>query len=101
MLFGGVALLGVGLMLHEWPALAFNVRTSGALLYLIFFGAIAGFSAFVYALKHMPLATLSLYSYINPVIAVALGALVLKEPVGARTVIAGAIVLAGVAIVRE
>jgi drug/metabolite transporter (DMT)-like permease len=101
MLFGGVALLAAGLMMREWTALAFNVRTTAALLYLILFGSIAGFSAFLYALKHLPLATVSLYSYINPVIAVALGALVLKEAVGARMVVAGAIVLAAVAIVRE
>jgi drug/metabolite transporter (DMT)-like permease len=101
MLSGGIVMLVLGLILHEWQDLTFNVRTMSALLYLILFGAIAGFSAFVYALKHLPLATVSLYSYINPVIAVALGALVLKEPVGARTVIAGAIVLAGVAIVRK
>jgi drug/metabolite transporter (DMT)-like permease len=101
MLFGGFAMLGVGLLLHEWSRVAFNVRTTTALVYLIFFGSIAGFSAFLYALKHLPLATVSLYSYINPVIAVALGAIVLKEPVDARTIIAGAIVLTGVAIVRE
>ena len=52
---------------------SFNPRTSAALAYLIFFGAIAGFSAYAYALKHLPVATVSLYAYINPVIAVVLG----------------------------
>ena len=46
--------------------------------------------AYVYALKHLPVSTVSLYAYVNPVIAVALGALLLGEPFGARVVIASA-----------
>jgi drug/metabolite transporter (DMT)-like permease len=100
MLFGGIALLFAGLIWHEWAALNFNARTAGALTYLIVFGSIGGFSAFVYALKHLPIATVSLYSYVNPVIAVALGTLVLGEPFSARTVLASGLVLAGVVIVK-
>jgi drug/metabolite transporter (DMT)-like permease len=101
MLFGGVLLLAAGLAWGEWRMLAFNVRTSAALAYLVFVGAIAGFSAYAYALKHLPLATVSLYAYINPIIAVMLGILVLKEPFGARMVVAAAIVLVAMALVRD
>jgi drug/metabolite transporter (DMT)-like permease len=101
MLFGGVVMLGVGLARHEQAALSFNVRTAAALAYLTFVGAVAGFSAYAYALKHLPLATVSLYAYVNPVIAVILGTLILSEPLNARLGIAAGIVLAGMALVRH
>jgi drug/metabolite transporter (DMT)-like permease len=100
MLFGGLLLLAAGASIGEWRTLAFNPRTSAALAYLIVFGAIAGFSAYAYALKHLPVATVSLYAYANPIIAVALGTLVLDEPFNMRMAIAAAIVLAGMALVR-
>ena len=101
MLFGGLFLFAAGLVHGEWRDLVFNPRTSAALAYLIFFGAIAGFSAYAYALKHLPIATVSLYAYINPVIAVVLGTLVLDEPFNTRTAISAAVVLVGVGMVRE
>jgi drug/metabolite transporter (DMT)-like permease len=101
MLFGGVALLVVGLALGEYSRLVFNPRTSLALAHLTVFGAIAGFTAYAYALKHLPVATVSLYAYVNPVIAVILGALVLGEPFGLRMALAAAVVLVGIALVRD
>ena len=101
MLFGGIALFIVSLALHETARVTFTPRTTGALLYLIFAGAIGGFSAYAYALKHLPVATVSLYAYVNPIIAVVLGTLVLKEPFSARMIVAAVVVLAGVAIVRR
>jgi drug/metabolite transporter (DMT)-like permease len=101
MLFGGLSLLIAGSLRGELAALTFNVRTALALGYLIVFGAIGGFTAFAYALKHLPIATVSLYAYVNPVIAVALGTIVLKEPFNARLGTAAAIVLTGMALVRD
>ncbi|HEX3646565.1 MAG TPA: EamA family transporter [Vicinamibacterales bacterium] len=101
MLLGGIALLIVSLALHETARLRFTPRTTGALLYLIFVGAIGGFSAYAYALKHLPVATVSLYAYVNPIIAVVLGALVLGEPLDARMVLAAIVVFIGVAMVRS
>jgi drug/metabolite transporter (DMT)-like permease len=100
MLFGGIALLIVSLMLHETARLTLTPRTAGALLYLIFVGAIGGFSAYAYALKHLSVATVSLYAYVNPLIAVVLGALVLHEEFSARMIVAALIVLIGSALVR-
>ena len=94
-------MLAAGLSLGEWSRLAFNGRTTGALVYLIVVGSIAGFSAFAYALKHLPLATVSLYAYVNPVIAVILGIVVLKEPFSVRMAVAAAVVFAGMAVVRS
>jgi drug/metabolite transporter (DMT)-like permease len=100
MLFGGMALLIVSLALHETARLTFTPRTASALLYLIFVGAIAGFSAYAYALKHLPVATVSLYAYVNPIIAVALGTLVLQEPFSARMIVAALVVFGGSALVK-
>jgi len=101
MLFGGIALLLVGFALGEQSRLAFNMRTSLALAHLTVFGAVAGFTAYAYALKHLPVATVSLYAYVNPVIAVILGALVLDEPFGIRMMVSAAVVLIGIALVRN
>ena len=100
MLFGGIVLLCAALALGETSRLTFSPRSAGALVYLIFVGAIGGFSAYAYALKHLPVSTVSLYAYVNPVIAVVLGTLILREPFSARMAVAAAIVLAGSALVR-
>jgi drug/metabolite transporter (DMT)-like permease len=101
MMFAGAALLIVGLALGEWQATSFNPRTLGALVYLILGGSIIGFTAYTYALKHLPVATVSLYAYVNPVMAVALGTLALGEPFTLRMALACAIVLLGMLLVRE
>jgi drug/metabolite transporter (DMT)-like permease len=101
MLFGGIALLAVSLALGEAGRLRFAPRSAGALIYLIFVGAIGGFSAYAYALKHLPVATVSLYAYVNPIIAVVLGTLILHEPFNARMGMAAAIVLLGMILVKQ
>jgi drug/metabolite transporter (DMT)-like permease len=100
MVFGGLFLLVAGLAMRESPRLVFTPRTGGALMYLIIVGSIGGFTAYAYALKHLPVATVSLYAYINPVIAVALGTLILAEPFNWTMAVAAAVVLAGMALVR-
>lgn len=101
MLFGGLALVVVGMAIGEGPRLAFNTRTFGAVAYLVIAGSIGAFSAYLYALKHLPVATVSLYAYVNPIIAVLLGSLVLAEPLSSRLVFAGGVVLIGSMLVRK
>jgi drug/metabolite transporter (DMT)-like permease len=101
MLFAGFCLFAAGLLRGEWAALTFNERTLGAILYLIIIGSIVGFSAYTYALKHLPVSTVSLYAYVNPVIAVLLGTIVLQEPLNPRLAVASAVVLGGIALVRQ
>jgi drug/metabolite transporter (DMT)-like permease len=100
MIAGGLIMLAAGTVLGEWPALHFTPRTAIAFLYLATIGAVGGFVAYTYALKHLPIAFVSLYAYINPIIAVVLGVVVLDEPFTARMVSAAAIVFAGVALVQ-
>jgi drug/metabolite transporter (DMT)-like permease len=101
MITGGLVLTVLGSLGGEWSRLAFSVRSAIAFGYLTIIGSIVAYSAYLYAMKHLPVSTLSLYSYINPVIAVVLGALILGEAFGPRTAVAVAIVLAGVALVRS
>jgi drug/metabolite transporter (DMT)-like permease len=100
MLFGGIVLLVAGTLAGEWARMLLTPRTACAVVYLALIGSVAGFSAYLYALKHLPVATVSLYAYANPVIAVVLGAVVLGEPVTGRLAVASAIVLASLALVR-
>jgi drug/metabolite transporter (DMT)-like permease len=101
MLFGGLCMLLVGLARGELAVLTFNRVTFGALTYLTLVGSIVGFSAYAYALKHLKVATVSLYAYVNPVIAVLLGTAILGEPLSSRLAVAGGVVLVGMALVRE
>jgi drug/metabolite transporter (DMT)-like permease len=100
MLAGGLIMTAVGTVRGEWSALFFTNRTLIALIYLATIGAIGGFVAYTYALRHLPVSFVSLYAYINPVIAVALGVLVLREPFTWRMAVAAGLVFAGVALVR-
>lgn len=104
MLVAGVATLAIGTVLGEWARLDFNPRATGALLYLIVFGSCIAFTAFVYALKHLPASKVMTYAYVNPVIAVFAGwaagviGLVPPEPIRASTLTGMVVIVAGVAL---
>jgi drug/metabolite transporter (DMT)-like permease len=100
MLAGGLMMLAAGTVRGEWAQLAITPRTAGALGYLSTLGAIGGFVAYTYALRHLPVSFVSLYAYINPVIAVALGVVLLGERFDSRMALAAVLVFAGVAVVR-
>ena len=100
MLAGGLLMTLAGTLRGEWGDLWFTARSGWALAYLATIGAIGGFVAYTYALRHLPVSFVSLYAYINPVIAVALGVLVLGEPFDRRIAVAAALVFTGVAVVR-
>jgi drug/metabolite transporter (DMT)-like permease len=100
MILSGVMLLAIATATGEWSRLSFTPRTAAAMTYLVLVGSLVGYSAYVYALKYLPIATVSLYAYVNPVIAVILGTLLLAEPFSARIVLAAILVFGGIAIVR-
>jgi drug/metabolite transporter (DMT)-like permease len=100
MLFGGLVMLVAATVRDEWAQLAFTPRTMLAELYLTLFGSIIGYSAYTYALRYLPTATVSLYAYANPVIAMVLGAVLAGEPCGPRVIVASTMVLIGSAIVQ-
>jgi len=100
MLLGGLVMLGIASVRGEWTHLSWTPRTVLAEIYLTIFGSIVGYSAYIYALRHLPTATVALYAYANPVIAIALGAVAAEEPFGRRVVFASAMVLTGSALVQ-
>jgi drug/metabolite transporter (DMT)-like permease len=101
MLFGGLFLTLLGTLLGEWGKFSLTAVTASAMAYLVVAGSIIAFTAYSYALRHMAVATVSLYTYINPVIAVALGTILLDEPFHMRMVIAAGVILIGTLIVGK
>lgn len=89
------ALLVKGHTVH-WTA-----RGMSAVAYLVVFGSIVGYSAYVYALNSLPVAIVSVYNYMNPVVAVFLGWLFYREPFGTREAIALTVIFLGVAMVKR
>ncbi|MBK5259378.1 MAG: EamA family transporter [Thermoanaerobaculia bacterium] len=100
MLFGGAIVGIVAVAIGEPARFSVNPRTLGALIYLTIFGSIIAYSAYVYALAHLPTTKMSLYAYINPVVAVILGRLILNESLTWVSVLAMCVILAGVALVQ-
>jgi len=100
MLFGGVLTGIIGFALGEGPRFVVTPRTFAALAYLAVFGSILAYSAYVYALAHIRTTNMSLYAYVNPVVAVLLGWLILKEELTWVSITAMCVILAGVALVQ-
>ncbi len=94
----GVTFLVPSLITGGWHVRP-STRGVAALAYLVVFGSIAGYSAYAYALDRLPVALVSIYNYINPIVAVFLGWLFYREPFGVREAIAAVLILTGVAIV--
>jgi drug/metabolite transporter (DMT)-like permease len=101
MIFGGIYMLVAGTVLGEWGHLSITPRTAAAFVYLTLLGSLVAFACYSYALKHLDVAVVSLYTYVNPVIAVALGTLLLGEPFSMRMLGAAAIILVGSVIVGK
>jgi drug/metabolite transporter (DMT)-like permease len=99
MIFSGTMLLTAATWHGDWQQLSFTPRTITAMVYLSIAGSLVAYSAYIYAIQHLPLQLVSLYAYINPMIAVTLGTLLLAEPFTPRVAVAAALVLMGTWIV--
>jgi drug/metabolite transporter (DMT)-like permease len=102
MLCGGVILAVVGLARGEGSQLHLQTlsgRSVAAFAYLIVVGSLIAFTAYVWLLGVAPLSLVSTYAYVNPVVALALGATLEGESITARTVLASAVIVAGVALI--
>jgi len=102
MLCGSGALF-LGALIHgelaAFHPLAISGRSVAAFFYLAFVGSLVGFSTFVWLMKHSTPARVSTYAYVNPVVAVFLGWLILHEPIGPRTLLAAALIVGAVIII--
>ncbi len=99
MLIGGLALVIGGVLLGELgrtDVADFSMRSIVAVIYLIVFGSIAAFTAYTWLLANVPVSTVATYAYVNPIVAVALGAILLSEPITPRTVIASVLIIGAV-----
>jgi drug/metabolite transporter (DMT)-like permease len=102
MLAGAALLLPLGIAFHGHDSLdptTFSARSWFGLGYLIVFGSLVGFTAYVWLLANAPIGTVATYAYVNPIVAILLGTLVLSESVTLRTGVGAAIVIAAVAVV--
>ena len=99
-LAAGVTFIPLVLLKPE-HAVQWSARGVGALVYLVVFGSIVGYSAYVYAMDRLPVAIVSVYPYVNAVVAVALGWLIYREPFGRKEALAMGVIFAGVALVKR
>lgn len=98
-LAAGIAVFVPAILFENVPH-AITMRSSLAVAYLVIFGSIVGFSSFIYSMVRLPVALVSIYTFVNPVVAVFLGWLFFREPFGYREMAAMGIIFAGVAWVR-
>jgi drug/metabolite transporter (DMT)-like permease len=99
MLAGGLILLPIGLATTHPHFSHFSGRSIFGFFYLVTFGSVVGYTAYVWLLDNAPLGRVATYAYVNPVVAIALGAIVLHESLTWTIGIGAALVLACVAIV--
>jgi drug/metabolite transporter (DMT)-like permease len=102
MLAGGALLTLAGFVTGEAGQLdveAISLRSAGAFLYLIVFGSLIGFSAFAWLLRVTTPGRVATYAYVNPIVAVFLGWLILGEPLATRDIVAAAIIVGGVVLI--
>jgi len=101
MIVAGIVLLLVGTLAGEGQRFSFDLEGLAATAYLIVFGSIVGYGSFIYALAKLPATKVSMYAYVNPVIAVLLGWLILSERMDWNVILATAVVLLGVVLVKS
>lgn len=102
MLCGGAALLVAGLLRGEadgWQVAEVSLRSVLSLLYLSLFGSVLALTCYLWLLRTVPPALASTYAFVNPVVAVAIGAVALGEPVTARLLAASGLIVAAVALI--
>lgn len=102
MVSGSVVLIAMGAFTGEIPALQIHHISPASWvgwIYLVTFGGLVGFTAYIYLLQAVTPAKASTYAYVNPVVAVFLGWAIAGEPVTSQTLLAAAIILGGVAMI--
>lgn len=101
MFFGGVWSFGLSGLFDDWSNVHWSPQAVGALLYLIVFGSLLAFAAYGYALSKLPITLVSMHAYINPLVAVFLGWLILNEKVNVNTMIAFLLIIISLYLVNR
>lgn len=101
MLAAGTVNIVLATATWEWPRAVWNWHSVAAIGYLVLFGSLLGFSCYIWLLHHVPVAKVATYAYVNPVVAVTLGAVVLHERLQRTEFVGMAAVLCAVALVTS
>lgn len=101
MFFGGLWLLPLSLLFDDLTNVSWSAEAAWSMLYLIIFGSIVAYASYSYALRKLPMTIVSLYAYVNPLVAVLLGWLVLDEKLNTKIIVAFVLTVAGIYIVNR
>jgi len=101
MFFGGVWLIPCTLMFDDLAAVSWSVEAFYSLVYLVLIGSVVAYACYTYVLRKLPMTIVSLYAYVNPIVAVILGWIVLDEKLNMQIVIAILITVTGIYIVNR
>jgi drug/metabolite transporter (DMT)-like permease len=100
MIIGGSFQVIVGLSIGEAERFEFTQNGVMAFMYLAFFGSFIAFGAYTYAVQHLPISFVTTYAYVNPVIALFVGWLILDEVLSLVIIIAAVVILFGVGLIN-
>lgn len=104
LLLGGSFLLMAGLAIGEWPQVVeggFTDASIWSFIYLIIFGSLVAYTAYTWLLQNAPISKVATYAYVNPVVAVVLGALVLDEQLDVAMILGAVMIVASVAFIAR
>ncbi|MCX6168901.1 MAG: EamA family transporter [Ignavibacteriales bacterium] len=101
MIIAGIVMTALGLIFGEAGKLHFTTTGIYSYLYLVVFGSLIGYGSYVYAIAHLPISLVATYAYVNPIIALFLGWLVLDEKISGWIILAAVIILGGVMLVKK
>ncbi len=101
MLFGGVWCFPLSLAFDDLSNVSWTADAAYAMIYLIIFGSIIAYASYSYALRKLPMTIVSMYAYINPLVAIVLGWLVLQEKLNIQIIAAFILTVAGIYIVNK
>ena len=104
MLTGGVVILAFSGLIGEWKGFDFAAASTNSwigLAYLITFGSMVGFVSYIWLLKNAPVSLVATYAYVNPLVAVFLGAWLANETLNARILIAALIIIGSVVLINQ
>jgi drug/metabolite transporter (DMT)-like permease len=101
MFFGGLMLLPLSIAFDNYTSIQWSKEVVYSLGYMILIGSVAGYACYAYAIKKLPMTIVSLYAYINPIVAVILGWAVLHEKLNSRIGLAIALTIVGVYMVNK
>jgi drug/metabolite transporter (DMT)-like permease len=102
MICGGILLLVAGIITGELPRFhpgSVSLLSLGSFIYLVLIGAVVGYTAYIWLLRHCDPAKVATYAYVNPIVAVLLGTLFAGETVTVRTLIAAGLIIGSVALI--